>query len=162
MFKKTSTTLLLALVAIHAAASDDAAAQEPDAISVRAEAQQLEQQMYTVFNELNSSDDFDVTCSEKKVTGSLIPEWSCDAAFMRNAEAQGSAGRFDNPSNGGTGTLSRYEPVPQSKAQVSRKTRKKTEELNAEMMSLARQHPELASAMIAYNNKRLQLEALEK
>lgn len=157
MFRKT-LTLSLALIATQALAADNAAS--ADAISVRIEARQLEQQMYAVFNRLNSTDDFDVTCAEQKVTGSVIPEWSCDAAFMKNANARDASARFDNPSGGGQ--ISPYEFIPQSKRQISFKNRKKAEELNAEMTSLARQNPELASAMIAYNNKLKQLEALER
>ncbi len=155
MFKKAPITLLALLMATQAVA------QAPvDLIALRAETRQLEQHMYEVFNALNSTNDFDVACGEKKVTGSTIPEWTCEAAFMRDAASRAVAGRFDNPGAAMANTQGGF--IPQSTRQVAFNERKKTQELNDEMMALARRNNELASAMIAFNAKREQLEAADK
>jgi hypothetical protein len=155
MLNKGSLITALCLVASTAAAQDAV-----DLTALRAETRQLEQHMYDVFNSLNSDDEFDVTCGEKKVTGSAIPAWTCEAAFMRNAAARGMSSRFDNPGAAMANTQGGF--IPQSTRQVAFNERKKTQELNEEMMALARQHEELASAMIAFNAKREQLDAADK
>jgi len=155
MLKKaliTSSFLLLAATA--------PAAEQSDLLALRAETRQLEQQMYDLFNALNSDDQFDVACGEHKVTGSTIPEWRCEAAFMRNASARSTSSRFDNPLAAAANTQGGY--VPQSSRQIGFNQRKKVEQLNQEMMTLARQNPPLAAAMIAYNDKRQQLEKAGK
>ncbi|MEY4641288.1 MAG: hypothetical protein RLZZ227_1282 [Pseudomonadota bacterium] len=133
---------------------------ETDVIALRAEAEQLEEKMYTLFNALNSTDDFDVACGHKAPTGSTIPVWQCDAAFMRDARVRDMSTQYDNPTGGAANTQNGF--IPQSGQQLSFKNRKKTQALNDEMMALARQHPELASAMIALNAKRQQLETAGK
>jgi hypothetical protein len=154
-------TLLMLLLATNAMAQSEAPSPStPDVITLRAEMQQLEQNMYEVFNGLNSTNDFDVTCGDKAVTGSTIPVWQCDAAFMKDVRARDMSGRFDNPTGGAANTQNGF--IPQSGKQMAFKYRKKAEQLNEEMMSLARQHPELASAMIAFNAKRQELEKAEK
>jgi hypothetical protein len=50
--------------------------------------QQIEQRMFDLFNALNSNDEFDVACAHKTLTGSRLPPWQCEAAFMRDAEAR--------------------------------------------------------------------------
>jgi hypothetical protein len=162
MFKKAPSTLLLCLLATTAVApawAATAAQEKTDVIALRAETQQLEQHMYEVFNTLNSTDDFDVTCLEKAPTGSTIPVWQCEAAFMKDARSNDVSGRV-NQLEGAANTQNGF--IPQSGKQLAFKSRKKTQALNDEMMALARQHPELASAMIALNNKRQLLEKAEK
>ena len=155
MLKKGTLISVLCLLATTAAAQDAV-----DVSALRAETQQLEQHMYELFNALNSNDEFDVACGEKKVTGSAIPVWQCEAAFMRNASARTVASRFDNPGAPMANTQGGF--IPQSTRQIAFNERKKTQELNDEMMALARQNNALASAMIAFNEKRLQLEAADK
>lgn len=155
MLRKGPATLLLSLLAAAATAQDAV-----DVVALRAETRQLEQQMYELYNSLNRDDDFDVTCDEKKVTGSTIPEWTCEAAFMRNAATRSVASRFDNPLSGAANTQSGF--IPQSQSEIAFSQRRKTRELNEEMLDLARKNQELASAMIALNEKRQQLEAADK
>lgn len=137
-----------------------AAAEPADVLALRAEAQQLEQEMYELFNALNDDDDFDVTCDERKVTGSTIPVWACEAAFMRQASANAMASRFDNTGAGMANTQNGF--IPQSREQTAFKSRRKVQQLNEEMLALARRNPELAAAMIAFNEKREQLAQVEK
>jgi hypothetical protein len=152
---KTTITALLLLLATGAVAQD-----ETNSITLRAEAQQLERHMYELFNALNSDDDLDVTCGDTKVTGSTIPVWTCEAAFMRDGQANAMSARFDNPGAAMANTQGGF--IPQSRRQTAFNARQKTRQLNDEMRALARQNAELAAAMIAFNDKRVQLENLEK
>jgi hypothetical protein len=163
MLKKAPVILLLSLLSANAMAqseSTSAAPEQTDIIALRAETQKLERDMYSIFNALNSSDDLDVSCLEKAPTGSTIPVWQCEAAFMKDVKARDVSSRFDNPVGGAANTQNGF--IPQSGRQMSFNNRKKAEQLNDEMKALARQHPELASAMLALHAKRQQLEALEK
>lgn len=155
MLKNGYLISVLCLLATTAPAQDAV-----DLSTLRAETRELEQYMYEVFNALNSTDDFDVACGEKKVTGSTIPQWSCEAAFMRDAASRSVAGRFDNPGAAMANTQGGF--IPQSTRQVAFNERKKTQELNDEMLALARRNNALAAAMIAFNAKREQLEAAGK
>jgi hypothetical protein len=157
MFTKATTTLLLFLVATTASAQS-----EPDVISLRAETERLEQNMYTLFNELNSNDELDVACDRKGVTGSAIPVWQCEAAFMRNARTRDVGNRWDNQVGGGNDSFfgnSLSGNAPQTAEQLAFKYRRKTRQLNDEMKELALQHPELAAAMLALNDARQRLAA---
>jgi hypothetical protein len=161
MSGKSRIAMLVALLTASAAAQSASPAQQNiDIITLRAETQKLEQEMYTVFNQLNSTDDFDVTCLEKAPTGSTIPVWQCEAAFMKDARSKALSGRWDNPSSRSTNTQRGF--IPQSGGQISFNNRKKTQALNDELMTLARQHPQLATAMLTLHAKRLQLEELDK
>lgn len=159
MFRNAPIKLLLSVVTT-AIAWPAAADDNVDVSALRAETRQLEQQMYEIYNGLNSDDEFDVTCDEYKVTGSIIPDWQCNAAFMRNASSQATSGGFHNPMAAMTRTQDGF--VPQSREQVAFKSRRKVQQLNDDMMALARQHQELAAAMIAFNDKREELAKLEK
>jgi hypothetical protein len=161
MFKKTSITLLLSLLAANVLAQSEGTASaqlQTDVTTVRAEARQLEKDMYDLFNKLNSSDDLDVACGERAVTGSTIPVWQCDAAFMRDAASTDVGRRFDSNPGGNN----QFGYAPQSSKQMSTSFRKKDQKLNDEMKALALEHPELGSAMLALQAKRQQLDKLEK
>lgn len=158
MWKKASIAALLLVVAAGACAQHSQ--EEADLIALRAEARQLERAMYDVYNRLNSDDNFDVACDEYKVTGSIIPEWQCNAAFMREAALNASASRYDNPGSPLANTMGGF--VPTSDETLLRRARRKIQQLNDEMRALARQHQELAASMIAYNEVRQQLENSER
>ena len=159
MFKKRPNTLLLFLLLANSVAQSEEAPQaQVDVSAIRAETKQLEQDMYKLFNKLNSSDDLDVACGDRAVTGSTIPVWQCDAAFMRDAGSTDVGRRFDNNLARGT----QFGNAPQSSKQLSAAYRKKAQQLNDEMKALALEHPELGSAMLALHVKRQQLEKLEE
>ena len=123
---------------------------EKSAIELRAEVQQLEQNMYSLYNKLNTNDDFDVACGNVTPTGSKLPQWECSAAFMRDATSQQEI----------NAELERR--LPQTPDQTAKQNRKKTEQLNADMMAIAHQNADLAKAMIELNKKQQQLAAMEK
>ncbi|MES2603825.1 MAG: hypothetical protein V4603_02750, partial [Pseudomonadota bacterium] len=92
--KNVSLLLGLVVAATSFAQSEQSAPQgveqievngEPTVISLKAEAEQLELKMYTIFNALNSSDELDVACGQVTPTGSKLPVWECSAAYMREA-----------------------------------------------------------------------------
>ncbi len=164
MFTKAPIAALLFLLTATAAAQSGAP-EQTDVISLRAETERLEQNMYTLFNALNSNDDFDVACGHKAVTGSVIPAWQCEAAFMRNAATRDVGNRWDNQVGGGNDAFfgnSLSGNAPQTPEQLAFKYRRKTRQLNDEMKALALAHPELASAMLALNDAQQRLEASGK
>jgi hypothetical protein len=161
MFKNAHITLVLLLSTgsvIAQAGELEQAGAKSDVIVLRAETQKLEQDMYTLFNALNSSDDFDVVCDEKAVTGSKIPVWQCDAAFMRDASATDVGRRFDNNPT----RQSQFANAPKTSKQISNSYQDKVQKLNDEMKTLAAKNPELGTAMLALHAKRQQLEQAEK
>ena len=105
--------------------------------------------MYDIFNDLNSTDDFDVNCRNVTHTGTLIPEWECDSGFMTRE-------RFQN-----TQDFLQFGFMPKSDEEMYWENREKVAALNAEMLSLAKENPELAEAMLELNAKRQRLEEME-
>jgi hypothetical protein len=100
---------------------------------VRLEIERVENAVYARFNELNSSDDFDILCSEHAPTGSNIPVRSCRPNFVLRAEQRA-----------GGASLSRMQgTAPRSPQNVSAHLQQKSEELTAEMQRLAREDEQL-------------------
>ena len=122
---------------------------ERSTISLIYEIQQAEVQMYDIFNDLNSTDDFDVICRNVTHTGTLIPTWECDAGFMTRE-------RFQN-----TQDFLQFGFVPRSDEEMYWDNRDKVEALNAEMLELAKENPTLGQAMLELHAKRQRLEGME-
>lgn len=153
---KNAAVLLLSILSATVLAQEPASGieqidvtGEQSVIALRNEVQQLEQNMYTLYNSLNTNNEFDVACGNVTPTGSKLPVWECSAAFIR--EAQGRQMQAGDAS----------KDIPLSAAQINRKYGKKIDELNADMMSIARQNNDLAKAMITLNAKQQELAALE-
>ena len=68
---------------------------------LRIQIELAEQALYDRFNEINSNDDFDISCREEVFTGSRIPHRICRANFWRKAEAR--AGRETTRAMQGSG-----------------------------------------------------------
>lgn len=110
-------------------------------ISLIYQTQTAEIRMYELFNSLNSDDEFDVTCGWVTHTGIRVRNWECNAQYFYDEQLK---------------ELEEYRltGVPVRKIQlVNFQTRKKAEQLNAEMQALAVQHPELAEAMVEFYEK---------
>jgi hypothetical protein len=122
---------------------------ERSTISLLHEIRDTELQMFEMFNELNSTDDFDVTCRNVTHTGTLIPTWECDAGFMTRE-------RFQN-----TQDFLQFGIIPRTDEDIYWENRHKVEALNAEMLALAKENPALARAMLDLHAKREQLAELE-
>jgi hypothetical protein len=113
------------------------------------EIKDAEVMMYDIFNDLNSTDDFDVNCRNVTYTATLIPTWECDAGFM-------SRDRFQS-----TQDFLQFGFIQKTDEELYWENRDKVESLNAEMLSLAKENPGLAEAMLDLNAKRQRLEKIE-
>ena len=56
--------------------------------TLRLEIEAAESEVYGLFNELNTNDDFDVKCTWEVYTGSHFKRRICRAAYLRKAEAE--------------------------------------------------------------------------
>lgn len=114
-------------------------------LSYRIEIEAARDRIYDVFNALNSSDEFDVTCDYERPTGTRIPQRRCRPEFLKQATAE--AGRafldamlFEGNAQAG---MSRAMAA-NSRAQVKHRL------LVEEMSRLVTEHPALAEAFIEY------------
>lgn len=161
----TLLTLLLAL-SLHVAAqpSDASEAIESDgertASALRAEIRALERDMFAHFNRLNSNDDFDVTCGYITPTGSKIPVWNCEPAFISAAEGAEFLQMEDSRAPNGQG-LGGIGYVPRNRDDIAFIQREKVAQMQDELRALALAHPELAAAIVALHDRRLQLAEIE-
>ncbi len=104
--------------------------------SLKMEVIKAEELKFEVFNNLNSTDDFDITCEWRTLTGSRLKHWKCDVEYMRKARAES----LSNWRMGGA-------PMP-SDSQLAIRHADKTRALNKEMKALATRYPEMAIAMV--------------
>jgi hypothetical protein len=109
--------------------------------SLEKRVEQAEDLKFEIFNSLNSTDEFDITCERRKPTGSIISIRVCDVGFMKKARAE-DARLFINYMQDDLPFLHR------SDHQLTGEFAHKTEALNKEMIELAVKHPSLAKAMI--------------
>ena len=123
---------------------------ERSTLSLIVEIRQDEVRMYEMFNELNSTDDFDVTCRHVTHTATLIRTWECHAGFMTRE-------RFQNAQD-----FLQFGSVPRRDEEMYWENRDKVEALNAEMIALAKENPVLARAMLDLHAKRERLAEMEK
>ena len=95
-----------------------------------------EELKFDIFNNLNSTDDFDITCEWRAPLGTRIKQWSCDVGYMRKAREEEASNMILN------GFQMR------TRNQLAVQYAYKTRALNREMNALAVEHPELAIAMV--------------
>lgn len=107
--------------------------------TLRREAIKAQELKYEIFNSLNSTDEFDITCDEVASTGSHIKRRLCIAGYMKAALEENARSILLLP-----GTIRSYH-------QLAAANIHKTKALNKEMKDLAAKHPELATAMIREN-----------
>lgn len=165
IFEPRTTLIFMACCLFHAPANAaiEAAAQEPieeidvtgkrSSMQLRMEIERLEEGMFDLFNELNSSDDFDVACHKIKHTGTLIPTWECEPAYLTRARTQNAQDALRIC--GMSPEELRY--CLKDDAELMFENRAKTEQLNAEIRQLALEHPELAKAMLELDAKKRSL-----
>jgi hypothetical protein len=104
--------------------------------SLEKEVIRAEELKFKVFNNLNSTDDFDISCEWRAQLGTRIKKWSCDAGYMEKARWMAT--------NDWLMGIGPFITENQLVAQNIDKTRA----LNKEMKTLAITHPELAIAMV--------------
>ena len=105
--------------------------------SLRMEVIHAEEIKFEVFNNLNSTDDFDITCEWHAPLGTNIKRWSCDVGYMKKARADGVRDWMQG-----------HSPILPSDHKLLIKNANRARALNKEMRQLAAQHPELAIAII--------------
>ena len=111
------------------------------------EIERAETDVYNLFNELNSNDEFDVTCEEIVYTGSLIPQRTCMSAFLREEMAYQtqtfvqSIPLGDGLGAPGGGVLLDFETVQGA-------VRQKAEAMEQEMIRLAVENPDFAAMLV--------------
>lgn len=137
-----------------------AAAQTPD--ELLAELARQEFALYTLFNALNSSDAFDVTCSELGAPPQPARQ-VCEAAFMLEIREQ-VAEELALESATRSRLITRLRnlfvsPAKRAESRVRERARESIEEMQQEMESLARTDAQLAATLRTI--ARLQLAYLE-
>jgi len=106
-------------------------------IALKMDVIRSEELKYEIFNNLNSTDDFDITCEWRAPTGTRIKYWGCEVGYIKKAQEREA---FD--------FLNGLTPFPRSAATLAAENADKTRALNKEMRALAVMYPELALAMI--------------
>lgn len=124
---------------------------ERTTFSLRMEIESAETEVYNLFNELNSNDDFDVTCKDIVYTGSHIPQRTCMSAFLREEQAFQTQSYLQGvPLGEGIGGPNSGALMDLSSA--SGEVREKAKAMEQEMIRLAVEVPEFAEALIKLSN----------
>jgi len=105
-------------------------------LSLKSRVIKAEDIKYKLFNALNSTNDFDITCEMRAPTGSIIKRRYCNPRFMMKAESEA------------TFVFLTLGILPPSDIELAMLNAHKTEALNKEMVELGMKHPLLAKAMI--------------
>lgn len=120
--------------------------------SLKMEVIRAEELKFDIFNSLNSTDEYDITCGWHSPVGTRIKEWSCDVGYLKNAgadDARDFTSTVQNLSkNNNPGSV---KPVFPSRQKREIELAWKKRALNKEMIALAAEHPELAIAMVKAN-----------
>ena len=103
--------------------------------TLRLEIEAAEAEVYGLFNELNTNDDFDFKCNREAYTGSHIKRRRCMAAYLREAQAE-------NTQNYLKGIDTRL-----SLSEVEGEVHQQTLAMQAEMTQLALDNPEFSQAL---------------
>jgi hypothetical protein len=104
------------------------------------EAQELK---FKVFNNLNSTDDFDIECRWRELQNSRIKKWGCDVGYLRKARYDAIRDWRDALQN----KSAVVPPIPSDEALLVQYA-DKGRALNREMNALAIQYPEMALAIV--------------
>ncbi len=93
---------------------------------------------YEIFNNLNSTDDFDIICKWRRPTGSLLREWYCVSGWMEKERSRD------------MDFFASFEGVatPRMDVQLAAEFAAHHDALKKEMVDLSLKHPELATAML--------------
>lgn len=110
---------------------------------LRKELHQAEDQFFSVFNSLNSDDDYDVRCGERAPVGSRIKRRVCEARFVGELSSMHAAAMMRGAS----------AVAPAFMARMNRKERL----LLDEMRRLVVAHPELQQALEEITRARIRV-----
>lgn len=131
---------------------------QQELFSLKKETIRAEGLKFEIFNSLNSTDDFDITCEMIVPINSHIKHRVCDVKFMKKARTEEARRLLDTAFRvAGASGLPPEEVVVKnyldfglirSDQQLAGLYTAKFKALNKEMIALAVEHPELATAMI--------------
>jgi hypothetical protein len=126
--------------------------------SLRMQMIRAEDLKFEIFNSLNSTDDFDITCERVEQTGSIVTMRVCDVGFMKKARARDAQLFLDDMGDARAGYpgdrgSSSYPPgfqplFPRSNDHLAGEFALKYEALKKEMVELGSKHPSLAKVML--------------
>jgi len=115
--------------------------------SLRREVYRAEKYKFDIFNSLNSTDEFDITCEMYTPTGSGVPRQVCGAGYMKKARSEDARLFIDFMQDPGESSV--YPDfLLRPEYQLTGELAYKAEALKKEMVELGIKHPSLAKAMI--------------
>ena len=106
--------------------------------SLRVELETLQASFFTDYNELNPNDEFDVTCKETNFTHTRIQQTLCLPQFFYDAMAEQARMAFINQN---------FSDI-QSMQRLALSMNKEFEDLSANILAVANEHPELAASLL--------------
>jgi hypothetical protein len=104
-------------------------------LSWRFQMYSAEDRMYEMFNTLNSSDELDVECEQRQLTGSHMAFRFCNRRYMEDAQAENAIDAF------------RGYAFPKGPMQLWAENARTHEKFDADVKRLVAEHPEFAAAI---------------
>jgi len=138
--------LVLALIAVDTSQTAFAQDDEKSVGELRKEAETAEKDLYSLFNDINSDDDFDVRCKRQKTLGSRRKVQVCTPKFQRRIESTMSA---DQVTQGGRD----LPPMPAQMQQKQDLMRQEISDLLATNEDFSAAFNKFAAAKRAYETK---------
>jgi len=155
-FKAAILGVVLACPASQAAEPNNAIEQiditgERPLMQLQLELQQAEAAVFELYNQLNSTNDFDVSCGRQTPTGSRIPIWECEARYLKRARGYNVQEAMD--------PMLRRQLL--SEGEIHAQMLPRTKQLNAEIIALAKVNPQLAQALLDWQAKKQKFDEIE-
>jgi hypothetical protein len=120
--------------------------------SLRMEMIKVEDLKYKIFNSLNSTDEFDITCERRNPSGSILTMRVCEAGYMKKARVEDMQIFLDGFMDAyvqDPGFPTRFQPLfPRSDDLLIGEFAHKAEALKKEMVELGSKHPLLGKVMM--------------
>jgi|GEM_PF-1383762 len=137
---------------------------EQNFISIRNRIERAEDNLYSLFNELNDRDDFDIVCRTIRITNSNIPRRSCEPVFFtelrRNASqfAQSELRQAWSDEGIDIALLDRaMDLIPEDK-ELQEFAATTFEQLQEEMLRIATENPQYLKALMQVDELKAMLE----
>ena len=112
----------------------------------------VEDLKFEIFNSLNSTDEFDITCERRELTGSVLTMRVCEAGYMKKARVRDMQIFLDGFMDAyvlDPGFPLRFQPLfPRSDDLLIGEFAHKAEALKKEMVELGSKHPLLGKVMM--------------
>ncbi len=136
--------------------------------SLRFLLREAEDDMYAMFNDLNSDDDFDITCDKVRRTGSYILDRVCEPRFLKRerqanttlvmSQLQSANRNIANSGNGlDFGAIGDYW---QQESELRALLSHRFEDMGEEMLRIAAENPDFHNALMQMSVYRQSFEAM--